>query len=340
MSTSSAMMAPPRFAVLALNMVRAALPNPRVLDTLFPMAPFLLAGPPAELTFFSGNIPDEAAQFYARFRQGGGTQPILPFGAALPVALEAATVADQPLLVVLHIANVFDAIAPLRQAASLPALLLLAPEEGREELDALRGVGYAGRCFFHLVEGETDEAYCLLSAETETAALLRHLEAAGKAMAIDMRFACHDGDEADTLIVFLPSSFEAWIKVALNPFSLVHDGAKTPEGNAEYAWLWFSGEPHARILLGPAAHRFRRVRVIVPNAMTAHNLGAMRLLFNGTAVKPHVELWSETSGALTADLPDMLDAPLVLGLWVPEGRVPEGGDAKLFMCVDRLELSA
>ncbi|MBB5372753.1 hypothetical protein [Acidocella aromatica] len=340
MSTSSATASPPRFAALALNMMRAVLPGLQVLDTLFPTAPFLLADTPAELTFFASNMPDEAAEFYARFRQSGGTQPILPFAAALPGALEAATAADQPLLVALHTTNAVDAAASLRQAESLPPLLLLAPEGDNEALQALRDIGYTGRCFFRLIQDETDEGFCLLSAETETAVLLRSLETAGKTAAVDMRFASHDGDEPDTLMVFLPPGCQTWTQASLNPFSLVHDGTKTPEGDRQYAWLWFSGEPHARILLGPTAQRFRRVRVIVPNALTTQNLRAMRLLINGTAVQPHVEVWSERSGCVSAELPDTLEAPLVLGLWVPEGHVPEGGNAKLFVCIDRIELSS
>ena len=152
--------------------------------------------------------------------------------------------------------------------------------------------------------------------------------------------ASHEGGEADTLIVFLPADYQTWATTSLNPFALVHDGARTPEGDENYAWLWFTGEPQSRILLGPAASRFRRVRVVVPNALTTQNLQAARLLINGSVVKPLVEVWSEGSGAISAELPDALEAPLVLGLWVPEGRVPEGGNAKFFACIDRIELSA
>jgi hypothetical protein len=340
MSIASGMTAAPRFIALALNMARAILPNLQVLDTLFPTAPFLLTGAPAELAFFPSNIPDEATEFYARFRQGGGTRPILPFAAALPEALEAAVAAGQPLLVALHITNVVDAIAPLREAVFLPTLLLLTQEDSDEALQPLRNIGYSGCCFFRLIQGETDDGFCLLSAETETSTLLQLLETASKTSAIDMRFASRAGAAPDTLIVFLPPGYDTWTKTSLNPFVLVHDGTKTPEGDEEYAWLWFSDEPHARILLGPTAHRFRRVRVVVPNALTTHNLQEMRLLINGTVVASHVDLWSEKSGAISADLPEDLPPPLVLGLWVPEGEVPDGGTSKLFVCIDHIELSA
>lgn len=330
----------PRFTTLALGMVQDVLPGLRVLDTLFPASPFLLTGAPVELCLFADNLPDEATAFYTRFRQGGGTRPILPFAAALPEVLTAATAAGQPLLVVLHANNASAAAAPLSRAETPPPLLLLAPEGDNHSFEALHEIGYRGRCFFRLVEGEADECFCLLSAETDTANLLRHLETAGKAAAVDMRFASHDGNEADTLIVFLPAGYQTWSTVSVNLFSLVHDGARTPEGDENYAWLWFAGEPQSRILLGPSAGRFRRVRVVVPNALTTQNLQAARLLINGTAVKPQVEVWSEGSGAISAELPDDLEAPLVLGLWVPEGRVPEGGNAKFFSCIDRIELSA
>ena len=178
----------PRFTGLALGMVQAVLPGLRVLDTLFPASPFLLAGAPVELSLFTDNIPDEAAEFYGRFRQGGGARPVLPFAAALPEVLAGAAAANCPLLVALHAANAAAAAEPLSQAGTLPPLLLLAPEGGDHALAALRGIGYTGHCFFRLVQGEADECFCLLSAETETAALLRSLEAAGKTAAVDMRF--------------------------------------------------------------------------------------------------------------------------------------------------------
>ena len=340
MTTGTAMTDLPRFTALALGMVQAVLPGLQVLDTLFPASPFLLSGAPVELSLFPDNIPDEAAEFYARFRQGGGARPVLPFATALPGALADAAAAARPLLVALHAANASAATEPLSQAGSLPPLLLLAPEGNSPALAALCGIGYTGCCFFRLVQGEADECFCLLSAETETAALLRSLEAAGKTAAVDMRFASRDGGEADTLVVFLPDSYQTWTTTSLNPFALVHDGARTPERDGDYAWLWFAGEPQSRILLGPTAGRFRRVRIIVPNALNTQNLQAARLLINGSVVKPLVDVWSEGSGAVSAELPDALEAPLVLGLWVPEGLVPEGGGPKLFACIDRVELSA
>jgi hypothetical protein len=340
MKTGAATADLPRFTALALSMVRAVLPNLQVLDTLFPASPFLLAGAPVELSWFADNIPDEAAEFYARFRQGGGARPILPFAAALPEVLATATAAGIPLLVALHTANAAEATETLSQAKSLPPLLLLAPEGANHALAILRDIGYVGHCFFRLVQGETEECFCLLSAESETPTLLRKLEAAGKAVAVDMRFANHGGRETDTLIIFLSVGCQTQTTASLNPLTFVHDAAKTPEGDDNYAWLWFTGEPQSRILLGLTAGRFHRVRITVPNALTTQNLHAARLLINGTVVKPLVEIWSEYTGAISAELPDTLEPPLVLGVWVPEGRVPEGGDSKLFICIDRIELSA
>jgi len=333
--------AAPRFAALALELIKTISPELRVLDTLFPLSPFLLCGDDTELCQFPENVPVEAVPFYARFRQGGGTRGILPFAEALPGALAAAAAAGQRLLLALHAGNGKAAAETLTLTPARPPILLLAPEGIADLRTALNMLGYTGSCFIRFLHGELDEAYGFFSAEHDSDGLLRGLEAAGKKFAEDMRLQAQRPEgQADTILIFLPQAYQGWSKASLSPLQFVHDSNRTPEGNASYSWLWLANQPQLRILFGTVTGRFRNVRVIVPDALSTHNLKSARFLLNGEAVHPHVEIWSDGQGAVSAELPAATLDPLVFGIWVSEGRTTEDGVTKLYACIDRVELSA
>lgn len=341
MSPDSALLRAPRFTALLHGLAGGVLPAFNMLDGLYPAAPFLYCGEDTELCLFPENIAGDAADFYTRFRQHGGQRPVLPFAEALPGALAAAQAGGRHLLAAVRSANSAAVATVLEHMQARPPLLVLLPDNFHHALPELTALGYTGCCYLRLVQGEIDENYCFLSTEHSTAALVQAFEAVGRNVADDIWFDTQAGGTTpDSLVLFLTQGYQAWGNVSLSPLRLVHDSGRPAEGDASYSWLWCANQPQLRMLLGPTAGRFRRVRVVVPNAQSTENLRAALLLFNGEVVRPHVEVWAQASGAVSADLPPGLAEPFVLGLWVPQGRIVEDGVTRLFACIDRVELTA
>lgn len=341
MTTNATLSYTPRFPAITLALTCTLVPNPHLLDALYPLSPFLLHGERVELCMFPQNLPAEGSAFYADFRQDGGKRPIFPFANALPAAQNEATANGQTLLVALHTGNGLAAAARLERGTLLPPLLLLAAEQVYGALPPLYAAGYTGHCVIRLSQGGYEESFCFVSPNETTAGLVHAFESAGKMVATDLKVTAQAPDaEVDTVVIYLPGDYETWSSKAVTPLTLVHDGNRAVEGDAAYSWLWYAGRNQLRMLLGPVAQHYRRLRVILPNAMSTTNLRGARLLLNGESVQPHVELWSDTSGALSVELPDNLVPPLVVGVWVPEGTQADDGMTKLFACIDRVELSA
>lgn len=326
------------FSTLALALVRTLMPQLHLLDALYPASSFMHSGSPVELCLFPETLPDEMADLYTGFRQAGGTRPILSFAEALPATRVAAAAANTPLLVVMDAANGPQAAGLLAQHKAPPLLLA---GDAAPALPPLYAAGYAGHCVVTLVQGTHEENFCFLSPSQNTAALVQAFETAGKAVAADLRLIAPDPEAApDTVVIYLSADYHTWTNTNVKPLALVHDGSRPPEGNSDYSWLWYANRNQLRMLLGPVEQRYRRLRVIVPNALSTADLRAARLLLNGEVVRPGVEIWSEASGALSADLPPKMTGPLILGLWVPEGKLTDDGMTRLFACVDCVELSA
>ncbi|MFC7608250.1 hypothetical protein [Teichococcus aestuarii] len=331
----------PRFAALTLELVDTVAPNSYLLDTLYPLSLFLLSGGKGELGLFPENIPEKGAEFYAGFRQYGGRRSILPFAEALPAARRAALSDGRPLLVAMHADNSASAASALGQCSVQPALLLLAADRLCDSQPPLYAVGYKGHCVVKFVQGSYEESFCFVSPIMDTGQLSRAFEIAGKSVSVDLKSAASlHGAENDTIIIYLADDYAAWSNASVSALSLVHDGEGTVEGDASYSWLWGTGRNQLRILLGPVSHRYRRLRVILPNTISVTNLQQAELLLNGEVVKPRAEIWSDTSGALSIDLPPDLSDPLVLGIWVRESKMADDKVTRLFACVDRIELSA
>lgn len=321
-----------------LDLVSGLLPPFRILDGCFPSAPFFLCGVETELCYFPENIPDEGESFYARFRQGGGHRAVLPFAEALAAAL-ASDAKTVPLLAFLS-SNGRTVAEALKNHEARPPLLILKIDTFDYALPMLRALGYSGYGCFRLVKAEMQESCCLLSADADSATLLAHFDLISRTFAEETRLVEQQGIiQLDCTVAYLPESYRGWETASLVPFNFVHDTQLTHEGDASYSWLWVAGEPHIRILLGTAHARFRRVRVVLCNALSTQNLQGARLLLNGEAVQPLIEVWSETTGAVSADLPETLAGPLVLGLWMPLGQMTEDGMRKIFASIDRIELS-
>jgi hypothetical protein len=202
-------------------------------------------------------------------------------------------------------------------------------------------LGYTGYCCVTLTKGETKESFCFLSAVHSNAKLRTLFVQVAKTVATDLRLAAQRGKgKKDSVTVFLPDAYECWTNTSISPFGFVHDMPQIPECDAEYSWLWIKRQPHIRLLLSGVHEKYRKVRVIVPNAHSTENLLDARLLLNGEVVNSKTEVWSEGCGAISAELPDTLAEPLVLGFWVPNWRMSDDGTTKLYACIDRIELSA